>query len=125
LAPHYPAAQVEAQLEEVQQDFGDYLVQLQPEMVEQEHKEVQPQEDIEEDPEEVVFEDDEAEEQPQLYDGVLLEVDADGDIVIPPVAGEAPEPDVVEEEEPVQDVAGNDLDDSGDDSSSSEDCSSE
>jgi hypothetical protein len=60
-----------------------------------------------------------------LYDGVLLEVDADGDIVIPPVAGEAPEPDVVEEEEPVQDVAGNDLDDSGDDSSISEDCSSE
>jgi hypothetical protein len=45
---------------------------------------VQPQEDIEEDPEEVVFEDDEAEEQPQLYDGFLLEVDVDGDIVIPP-----------------------------------------
>jgi hypothetical protein len=30
----------------------------------------------------VLFEDDvEPEEQPQLYDGVLLEVDADGDII--------------------------------------------
>jgi hypothetical protein len=48
---------------------------------------------------EVVFEDDEAEEQPQLYDGVLLEVDADGDIVIPPVVEAALEPDTVEEEE--------------------------
>jgi hypothetical protein len=94
-------------------------------MVEQEHREIQPQEDIEEDPEEVVFEDDEAEEQPQLYNGVLLEVDADRDIVIPPVVGEAPELGVAEEEELVQDVAGNDLDDSGDDSSCSEDSSSE
>jgi hypothetical protein len=97
LAPRYPAAQVEAQLEKVQQEVGDYPVQLQSEMVEQEYQEVQPQEDIEEDPDEVVFEDDEAEEQPQLYDGVLLEVDADGDIVIPLVVGEAPEPDAVEE----------------------------
>jgi hypothetical protein len=94
-------------------------------MVEQEHQEVQPQEDIEEDPEEVVFEDDEAEEQPQLYDGVLLEVDADGDIVIPPVVEAAPEPDAVEEEVPVQEAVGNDPDNSGDDSSSSEDSSSE
>jgi hypothetical protein len=86
---------------------------------------MQPQEGIEEDLEEVVFEDDEAEEQPQLYDRVLLEVDADGDIVIPPVVGEAPKLDVAEEEEPVQDAAGNDPDDSGDDSSSSEDSSSE
>jgi hypothetical protein len=125
LAPHYPTAQVEAQLEEVQQEVGDYPVQLQLEMVEQEHQEVQPHEDIEEDPEEVVFEDDEAEEQPQLYDGVLLEVDADGDIVIPPVVEAAPEPDVVEEEEPVHDAAGNVPDDSGDDSSSSKDSSSE
>jgi hypothetical protein len=90
-------------------------------MVEQEHQEIQPQEDIEEVLEEVVFEDDEPEEQPQLYDGVLLEVDTDGDIVIPPVVGEAPEPDVAEEEEHVQDAAGNDPDDS----SSSEDSSSE
>jgi hypothetical protein len=45
--------------------------------------------------------------------------------VIPLVVGEAPELDVVEEEEPVQDAAGNDPVDSGDDSSSSEDSSSE
>jgi hypothetical protein len=125
LAPRYPAAQVEAQLEKVQQEVGDYPVQLQSEMVEEEYQEVQPQVDIEEDPDEVVFEDDEAKEQPQLYDGVLLEVDADGDIVIPLVVGEAPEPDAVEEKEPVKDAAGNDPDDSGDDSSSSEDSSSE
>jgi hypothetical protein len=74
---------------------------------------------------EVVFEHDEAEEQPQLYDGVLLEVDADGDIVIPPVVEAALEPDAVEEEEPVQEAVGNDPDNSGDDSSSSEDSSSE
>jgi hypothetical protein len=73
LAPHYPAAEVEAHPEEVQQEVGDYPVQVQPGMVEQEHQEIQPQEDIEEDPEEVVFEDDEPEEQPQLYDRVLLE----------------------------------------------------
>jgi ribonuclease E len=73
----------------------------------------------------VVFEEDEAEEQPQLYDGVFLEVDADGDIVIPLVVEATREPDDVEEEEPVQDAAGNDLDDSGDDSSRSEDSSSE
>jgi hypothetical protein len=29
LAPRYPAAQVEAQLEEIQQEVGDYPVQLQ------------------------------------------------------------------------------------------------
>jgi hypothetical protein len=90
-------------------------------MVEQEHQEIQPQEDIKEDPEEVVFEDEEPEEQPQLYDGVLLEVNADGDIVIPPVVGEAPKLDVAEEDEPIQDATGNDPDDS----SSSEDSSSE
>jgi hypothetical protein len=45
--------------------------------------------------------------------------------VIPPVVEEAPEPDAVEEEEPVQDAVGNDPNDSGDDSSSSEDNSSE
>jgi hypothetical protein len=69
---------------------------LLPEIVEQEHQEVQLQQDVEEDPEEVVFEDDEAEEQPQLYDGVLLEVDADRDIVIPPVVEAALAPDAVE-----------------------------
>jgi hypothetical protein len=93
-------------------------------MVEQEHQEIQPQEDIEEDPEEVVFEYDEAEEQPHLYDRVLLEVDTNGDILIPPVDGEAPVANDTEEDEPVQDAAGNDPDDFGDDSSSSEDSSS-
>jgi hypothetical protein len=74
----------------------------------------------------VIFEDDEPEEQPQLFDGALLEVDADGDIVIPLAVEEAPKPDAVDEDEPVLDnAAGNDLDDSGDDSSSSEDSSSE
>jgi hypothetical protein len=115
---------VEAQLEEIQREIGDYLVQLQPEVVEQGYQAVQPQGNIEEDQGEIVFEDDEAEEQPQLYDGVFLEVDADGDIVIPPVVEAMPEPDAVEEEH-VQDVVGNDPDDSGDDSSSSEDSSSE
>jgi hypothetical protein len=91
LAPRYLATQVEAQLEEIHQEAGDYPVQLQLEMVEPEHQEVQTQEDFEEDPEEVVFEDNEAEEQPQLYDGVLLEVDADGDIVIPLVVGAEPD----------------------------------
>jgi hypothetical protein len=42
LAPRYPAAQVEAQLEEIQQEVGYYSVQLQPEMVETEHQEVLP-----------------------------------------------------------------------------------
>jgi hypothetical protein len=55
---------VEAQLKEIQQEVRYYSVQLQPEMVEQGHREVHLQQDIEEDPEEVVFEDDEAEEQP-------------------------------------------------------------
>jgi hypothetical protein len=45
--------------------------------------------------------------------------------VIPPVVGEVPEPDDAKENEHVQDVAGNDPDDSGDDSSSSEDSSCE
>jgi hypothetical protein len=39
----------------------------------------------------VLFENDEEPEgQPQLYDGDLLEVDADGDIMIPPAADDAP-----------------------------------
>jgi hypothetical protein len=33
LAPRYPAAQLEAQLEEVKKEVRDYLVELQPEMV--------------------------------------------------------------------------------------------
>jgi hypothetical protein len=98
---------------------------MQPGMIEEEHQEIQPQEDIEEDPKEVIYEDDGLEEQPQLYDGALLEVDEDRDIVIPPAIGEVLEPDVAEEDEPIQDAGGNDPGDSEDDSSSSEDCSSE
>jgi cobalamin biosynthesis protein CobT len=52
-------------------------------------------------------------------------VDADGDNVIPPVVEEAPEPDVSNEDEHVQDATGNGPNDSRDDSSSSEDSSSE
>jgi hypothetical protein len=109
----------------MQQEVGDYLVQLQPEAVEQGYQAVQHHENIEEDPEEILFEDDEVEEHPQLYDGVFLEIDVDGDIIIPPKVEAVPEPDVVEEEELEQNAAGNDPDDSGDDSSSSEDSSSE
>jgi hypothetical protein len=98
---------------------------LQPEAVEQGYQAVQHQENVEEDPEEIVFEDDEAEKHPQLYDGVFLEFDADGDIIIPPEVEAVLEPDMVEEEELEQNAAGNDPDDSGDDSSSSEDSSSE
>jgi hypothetical protein len=116
---------VEKQPEEVQLVVGDYPVQVQLGMIEEEHQEIQPQEDIEEDLEEVIFEDDGLEEQPQLYDVALLEVDADGDIVIPSAVGEAPEPDVADEDEPVQDAAGNDPYDSGDDSSCSKDNSSD
>jgi hypothetical protein len=50
--------------------------------VEEEPEEVQPEPE-EEDPEEVEMEE-EPLEQPQLYDGTVLEADADGDIVIPP-----------------------------------------
>jgi hypothetical protein len=42
-----------------------------------------------------------------LYNGVLLEVDADGDIVIPLVVGEVPEAGDTVEDEPIQDAAGN------------------
>jgi hypothetical protein len=43
---------------------------------------VQPEPEVEEDPEEVQQEEDLV-QQPQLYDGTVLEADADGDIVIP------------------------------------------
>jgi hypothetical protein len=89
--------------------------------VEQGYQAVQHQENDEEDPEEIVFEDDGTEEHPQLYDGVFLEVNADGDIIFPSEVEAVPEPDVVEGEELEQNAAGNDPDDSGDDSSSSED----
>jgi hypothetical protein len=54
-------------------------------------------------------------EQPQLYDGTVLEADADGDILIPPapvVDDEAPPAHV----DPAPDAEGGDLDDFGDDS---------
>jgi hypothetical protein len=63
--------------------------------VEEEPEEIQPEAEIEEDPEEVQTEpkeedpeevemEEEPLDQPQLYDGTVLEADADGDIVIPP-----------------------------------------
>jgi hypothetical protein len=72
-----------------------------------------------------------------LYDGALLEVDADGDIMIPPAANDAhptpladaaeddaPEPNAADNDVHVPDAAENEPDDSGDDSSSDEDGSS-
>jgi hypothetical protein len=58
---------------------------------------------------------DEPLEQPQLYDGTVLEANADGDIVIPPapVANEEAPPAHVD---PVPDGEGGDPDDSSDDS---------
>jgi hypothetical protein len=38
----YPAAEVEAQPEEVQEEVGDYPVQVHLGMVKQEHQEIQP-----------------------------------------------------------------------------------
>jgi hypothetical protein len=63
--------------------------------VEEEPEEIQPEAEIEEDPEDVQPEPEEEDleevemeeeplEQPQLYDGTVLEAGADGDIVIPP-----------------------------------------
>jgi hypothetical protein len=76
-------------------------------------------EPVEEDPEEVEMEE-EPVEQPQLYDGTVLEADADGDVVIPPapmVADEAPPAPVA----PAPDSEGGDPDDSGDDSGNDDD----
>jgi hypothetical protein len=65
-------------------------------VVEEEPEEVQPEAEIEEDPEEVqqepeveedtedVQQEEDLVEQPQLYDGTVLEADAHGDILIPP-----------------------------------------
>jgi hypothetical protein len=82
-------------------------------MVEEHEEGVQLVEDIEEDPEEVQFEVDEGpEEQPQLYDGVLLEVDADVDMVIPPTAVDAPPTppvDHVGDDVPVPNAANDDV----------------
>jgi hypothetical protein len=58
--------------------------EFQPEAeMEKNPEEVQPERE-EEDPEEVEMEEEEPLEQPQLYDGTVLEADTDGDIVIPP-----------------------------------------
>jgi hypothetical protein len=88
--------------------------------VEEEQEEFQPEVEVEEDLEEVQPEEEEEEpdeplEQPQLYDGTVLEADTDGDIVIPPapaVNEEAPPAPA----DPVPEGEGGDLDDSSDDS---------
>jgi hypothetical protein len=74
---------------------------------------VQPEPEIEEDPKEVEMEE-EPVDPPQLYDGTILEADADGDIVIPPApvaANNAPPAPV----DPATNAVGGDPDDSGDD----------
>jgi hypothetical protein len=74
LAPHH-------WLEDVVEEEPE---EIQPEAeIEEDPEEVQPEPEIEEDPEEVEMEE-EPVEPPQLYDGTILEADADGDIVIPP-----------------------------------------
>jgi hypothetical protein len=75
---------------------------------------VQSEPEEEEDPEELEMEE-EPVEQPQLYDGTVLEADADGDVVIPPApmaADEAPPAPVA----PAPNAVGGDPDDSEDDS---------
>jgi hypothetical protein len=75
---------------------------------------VQLEPEEEEDPEEVEMEE-EPMEPPQLYDGTVLEADADGDIVIPPApvaADDAPPAPV----SPAPYAVGGDPDDSRDDS---------
>jgi hypothetical protein len=100
------------------EDVEDEPEEFQPEVeVEEDPEEVQPEPE-EEDPEEIEMEEEEPDEpleQPQLYDGTVLEVDADGDIVIPPapVANEEAPPAHVD---PVPDGEGDDPDDSSDDS---------
>jgi hypothetical protein len=88
--------------------------EVQPEAeIEEDSEEVQPEPEIEEDPEEVQQEEDPV-EQPQLYDGTVLEADADGDIVIPP-APEAAENAPPAPVSPAPNAMGGDPDDSGDD----------
>jgi hypothetical protein len=74
LAPHH-------RLEDVVEEEPE---EIQPEAeIEEDPEEVQPEPEEEEDPEEVEMEE-EPVEPPHLYDGTVLEADADGDIVIPP-----------------------------------------
>jgi hypothetical protein len=81
--------------------------------IEEDPEEVQLEAEVEEDPEEVQQED--PVEQPQLYDGTILEADADGDILILP-APEATEDAPPSPVAPVPHAIGGDPDDSGDDS---------
>jgi hypothetical protein len=87
---------------------------MQPEAeIEEDPEEVLPELEIEEDLEEVEMEE-EPVKPPPLYDGTVLEADADGDIVIPPApvaADEAPPASV----DPAPNAVGGDPDDSGDD----------
>jgi hypothetical protein len=82
--------------------------------IEEDPEEVQSEPEEEEDPDEVEMEE-EPVEPPQLYDGTVLEADADGDIVIPsaPVVADDAHPAPVA---PALNVVGGDPDDSGDDS---------
>jgi hypothetical protein len=94
--------------------------------VEEEPEEIQPEAEIEEDPGEVQPEpieevemEEEPVEQPQLYDGTILEANADGDLVIPPAPVEeddAPPAPV----DPAPNAVGGDPDDSGDDNNADE-----
>jgi hypothetical protein len=93
LAPRHQS-EIEEHPEEVQPEIEENREEVQPKiMVKEYQEEVQLEVEIEEDPEEVLFEDEEEpEEKPQLYDDVLLEVEADGDMMIPPAAIDAPLP---------------------------------
>jgi hypothetical protein len=89
--------------------------EVQPEAeIEEDPEKVQPEPEVKEDPEEVQQEEDPV-EQPQLYDGTILEADADGDIVIPP-ASEAAEDAPPAPVSPAPNAMGGDPNDSGDDS---------
>jgi hypothetical protein len=103
LAPHHRLEDVEEEPEEIQPEAE----------MEEDLEEVQ-SEPEEEDPEEIEMEE-EPLEQPQLYDGTVLEANADGVIVIPLASvadDEAPPAHV----DPAPDAEGGDPDDSGDDS---------
>jgi hypothetical protein len=104
LAPRHRLEDVEEELEEIQPEAE----------IEEDAEEVQPEPVEEEDQKEVEMEE-EPVEKPQLYDGTVLEADADGDVVIPPApmaADEAPPAPIV----PAPNGVGGDPDDSGDDS---------
>jgi hypothetical protein len=103
LAPRHHLEDVEEELEEIQPEAEN----------EEAPEEVQPEPVEEEDLEEVEME--ELVEPPQLYDGTVMEADADGDLVIPlaPVEEDDAPPTPVE---PAPNAVGGDLDDSGDDS---------